>query len=180
MCQVLAAEIPTDDGNPLPLNYYFGENTTLVNETTEYGDDLKKLSAGSGEYDYGNNQSEEQKPFNLPVQYDMQETLVKHEFITESSSKTVNPQGMDYLLDEPYIDAPENFKFGDGAFLETNDLANPIDPDTADFDMLEEYLTFFDANGDSTFDLLPEEPGRDVVSGESSDTKKVKLIYTSL
>lgn len=168
--QVLAAEIP-EDFAPLPLNYYFGENTHVVDETTESGDDSQKLSAGSGEYDYGNNQLEEQKPFHLPVQYDMQETPVKHEFIAESS-KTANPQGMDYLLDEPYIDAAENFQFGDGAFLETNDLANPIDSDTAGFDMLEEYLTFFDANVDSALHLLPEEGGCDIASGESSDTKK--------
>nr|QTJ02281.1 ANAC type transcription factor [Catharanthus roseus] len=168
--QILAADIQTDNVSFTP-NCYTGEDAAFVEEATESIGDSQKLSVGAGEYDNGNNQSDDQNAYHLPVQYDMYQKAVKHEYIGESS-KTADPQGVDYLLEEPFVDASDNLQFGDGGFLETNDLSNPIDADAAGFDMLEEYLTFLDADGDIAFDPLIMEGGQNNISGESSAAEK--------
>ncbi|XP_059307593.1 NAC domain-containing protein 53-like isoform X4 [Lycium ferocissimum] len=72
---------------------------------------------------------------------------VIHEYIGESS-KNVNSEDGDYLLNQPIVNVTDGLQYNDEAFLEANDLSNPIEVDSSGFDMLEEYLTYFDANDD--------------------------------
>ncbi|KAA8539238.1 hypothetical protein F0562_025930 [Nyssa sinensis] len=133
---------------PLPLNFYFEDNSNYVEESMNFNDDAQKHLVGMGENQYGLEQPDGQQLFDFPSQYDVVARTVKHEYIGEPSN-TVNPEDADYLLDEPFLDATENTPF-DGAFLETNDLSKPIEADPSGFDLLEEYLTFFDADDDTS------------------------------
>ncbi|KAK2969057.1 hypothetical protein RJ640_021096, partial [Escallonia rubra] len=132
--QILGAGIPLESipsGNaPLPLNFSYGDSSSNVEDSTEN-------SHGAG-------QPDGEELYSLPVQYDMDTKLIKHEYAGQSSND-VNPADVDFLLDEPFVDASENLPYDDGAFLETNDLQNPVEADPSSFNMLEEYLTYFDA-----------------------------------
>ncbi|KAG8390565.1 hypothetical protein BUALT_Bualt01G0096700 [Buddleja alternifolia] len=74
----------------------------------------------------------------------------KHEHVGESSNSG-NSDYLNYLLDEPFMDSSDNLQFGDEGFIEANDLSNPVETNNSAIDMLEEYLSFFDANDDEYF-----------------------------
>ncbi|KAL2454607.1 NAC domain-containing protein 53 [Abeliophyllum distichum] len=139
--QILGTGI-ISDGAPLPLNFYSVEDGSNGKESTTVH--AQKLLLGVPEDQCGPEQSDYQRLYDMPDSYDIDGKPVKHEYIGESS-KTGNSEEVDYLLDEPWLDTFDNIQSGDGGFIETNDLSNPIGDDTSTFDMLEEYLTFFDA-----------------------------------
>ncbi|KAJ6325517.1 hypothetical protein OIU76_012572 [Salix suchowensis] len=90
----------------------------------------------------------------LPGQYDVDTD--KKEHIAEPIN-SVNAVGANYLFDESYLDALDDLPQSEGFFLEANDLSKPVDPETvaasSGFDMLEDYLNFFDAvNENMSFD----------------------------
>lgn len=92
-------------------------------------------------------QPDEIKPADLAVQQNFDADQVNHEYIGESS-KNMNSEEGDYLLNEPIVNGIDDLQFNDEAFLEANDLSNPVEVDSSNFNMLEEYLTYFDANDD--------------------------------
>lgn len=65
----------------------------------------------------------------------------------------INGNLVDYLLDEQYVDATENLPLGEALFLEADDLSNTIDACPADFDMVDEYLNYFDADDDNDHNM---------------------------
>ncbi|XP_009771991.1 NAC domain-containing protein 78 isoform X1 [Nicotiana tabacum] len=132
--QILGTET-TLNSAPLPLDYCYGENGSSE-ETNNSSDAQNWLQ-----------QPDELKPIDLAVQQNVDVDPVMHEYIGESS-KNVNSEDVDYLLHEPTVNATDDLQFKEEAFLEANDLSNPIEVDSSGFDMLEEYLTFFDANDD--------------------------------
>ncbi|KAM5550818.1 hypothetical protein ABKV19_027260 [Rosa sericea] len=163
------------ESGPRPLNFYHGETSNYIEQSGDLVEDAAKTAVGAGEtLEY----CEEQKYFDLPEQYEMEAKPVKVEYLTseyhdnqkffnlpeyyETETKEVkdeyvepshnlNPVDVSYSLNDPYLNATENPPFGDGQFLETNDLsipANPVEPNSAGFDMLDEYLTYFDADDD--------------------------------
>lgn len=142
------------ENTALPVNYYHGETSNYVEHSGNFsGDDQKPLI---GETHYGSHMPDDQKLFNLPGQYEIDAKSVRHEYIAESRNN-LNAVEDNYLLEEPFLDATDNLPFSEGFFLEANDLSNPVEPDsTGDstaFDMVDEYLNFFDANDDNlTFD----------------------------
>lgn len=83
----------------------------------------------------------------LPASCDNEQ--VKQE-CTGESSKSGNFEDFDFLLDEPFLEVPDSLQLGGEGFIEANDFSNPGGNDTTAIDMLEEYLTFFDANDDSS------------------------------
>ncbi|KAF5948033.1 hypothetical protein HYC85_013990 [Camellia sinensis] len=133
--QILDADIPLEHV-PLPLSFNYEDNSMSCSEAG---------GLRMGESYCVPEQPDGQKLFDLPVQKDMDAESVKHENIGEASY-SVNAVDEDYLLDEPFFDATGNTLFDDGAFLETNDLSNPIEADPSGFDMVEEYLKYFDAD----------------------------------
>ncbi|KAG5574788.1 hypothetical protein H5410_054922 [Solanum commersonii] len=122
-------------GASLPLDYSYGENGS-TEETNNSSDAQNWLQ-----------QPDEVKPIDLAVQQNFNAEQVNHEYIGESS-KNMNSVDGDYLLNEPIVNGTDDLQFNDEAFLEANDLSNPVQVDNSGFDMFEEYLTYFDANDD--------------------------------
>ncbi|XP_027104902.2 NAC domain-containing protein 78-like [Coffea arabica] len=177
---VASVEENTDSSNDpqkllvsnLPLEFYSGENVRGGEETTGSNNDSQNHLVGAGEYNCVPEQSDDQNSYNLPVHYDLHQKAVKREYIGEPSN-ALDAENVNYLLDEPYMDALDNLQFDDGAFLETNDLSNPIAADASAFGMLEEYLNFYDADGEIPPYMnhdLPEMMGinETLVSGQAS------------
>ncbi|XP_038886500.1 NAC domain-containing protein 78-like isoform X2 [Benincasa hispida] len=119
--------------------------------------------------------------FQLPEQYGMGGNSEKDGCFAESSgnfaesSDNFKHEDIDYLLDEPYPSILDDFALNEELFLEANDLSNPVESDPTGVDVLEEYLTFFDAddNLQLAFDpsdiLGSEEP----ISGQATLEEKV-------
>ncbi|XP_051116622.1 NAC domain-containing protein 53-like [Andrographis paniculata] len=69
-------------------------------------------------------------------------------------SKTGDLDDIDFFLDETFLDSSDIFQYTGEGFIEANDLSKPVEADpTASNDMLDEYLTFFDSNDDSSLYL---------------------------
>ncbi|KAI8030987.1 NAC domain-containing protein 78 [Camellia lanceoleosa] len=167
--QILDAEIPAEDVPP-PLSFYYGDDGNQVQELVDFVDDAQKLLVATDESYCVPGQPDGQKLFDLPAQTNMDTKPVRHEYIGEPSN-AVNSVDVDYLLDEPFMDAIVNTPFDEGLFLETNDLSNPIEADPSSFGMLEDYLTYLDADGDNSqfmaFDSLKMMGSEDLVSGQA-------------
>lgn len=134
--------IATGDGNDYvggPLNLTDSAQEACVVNDTNYVQEQPKNGA----------------MYSLPVQYGMDEKSVKDEFLGEPStngvpSNNANPANVDHMPDLSFVDAIDKLPSGDGAFIETNDLQQPFDlDDPSTFDMLDEYLPFFDAIDDN-------------------------------
>lgn len=138
---------------PLPLNLAYGDGNHYVEESTNLIGDAQELLVGMDQNNHVQEQPADRTLINLPVPYDKYEKSFKHENIGELSytgeSSKENPVDEDYLLDESFLDAMNNPLFGDGAFIETNDFKQPVEADPSTFDMLDEYLQFFDATDDN-------------------------------
>ncbi|GMP22513.1 hypothetical protein CsSME_00000502 [Camellia sinensis var. sinensis] len=172
--QILDAEIPAEDVPP-PLSFYYGDDGNQVQEPVDFVDDAQKLLVATDESYCVSGQPDDQKLFDLPAQTNMDTKPVRHEYIGEPSN-AVNSVDVDYLLDEPFMDAIGNTPFDEGLFLETNDLSNPIEADPSSFGMLEDYLTYFDADGGNSqfmaFDSSKMTGSVDLVSGQASLAQK--------
>ncbi|KZV51475.1 NAC domain-containing protein 78-like [Dorcoceras hygrometricum] len=95
---------------------------------------------------------------------------VKHGYILVNHANLEIPRIQIFLLDELFLDSSEYFPFGEGGFIESSYLLNPVEASKADIDMLEEYLTFFDARDDNSqyFAYDPSIiPSEDLVSAQS-------------
>ncbi|GFQ03657.1 NAC domain-containing protein 78 [Phtheirospermum japonicum] len=140
--------------NAVPIPQY--ADGSYVEETTESFDSNLNLSAHAG-YQCCE-----------PKQYD-----------DNNTSFPGNSEVVDYLLDEPFLESLGNLQDGDA-----NDFSNPTVTDTTAVDMLEEYLTFFDASDDPSLyfaqdpammfgseDLVSDQvflPQKDMVEGTRS------------
>ncbi|XP_050387030.1 NAC domain-containing protein 78-like [Argentina anserina] len=159
-----------------PLNFYHGETSNYIGQSGDFVEDAAVTAAGTGEtVEYHEDQKyfdlpehyevdaklvkvefltseyeDNQNFFNLPEYYEMENTAVKDESSIEPRHN-MNPIDVSYSLNDPYLNTTENPPIGDGQFLETNDLSNPaipVEPNSAGFDMLDEYLMYFDADDD--------------------------------
>ncbi|XP_058204858.1 NAC domain-containing protein 78-like isoform X2 [Rhododendron vialii] len=142
--QILGADISSEDV-PLPLSFYYEDSSSHFQEPLVSDNDNQKLLVDVGENYSAPEQPDGQNLFDLPVQNDMYMNPVRHEYIGEPSH-SVNSEDADYLLDDPFLDATDNPPFDEGAFLEANDLSNSIKVESSGFDILEDYLTFFDSD----------------------------------
>ncbi|KAG5533123.1 hypothetical protein RHGRI_027373 [Rhododendron griersonianum] len=147
--QILGTDIPS--GNvPVPFNFYYGDSSTNVPDPLHFIDDAQKLLLSMGESYYAPDQPEDKKLLDFPVQNYVDAIPVKQEYVGELSN-SVNAVDPDYLLDEPFFDVTNN-QLDKGEYLETGDLSNTILGDPSYLDMVEEYLTFYDAeNGNSQY-----------------------------
>ncbi|XP_044508922.1 NAC domain-containing protein 78-like isoform X2 [Mangifera indica] len=152
-----------------PSNFYYGNSSNHVEHSENLSDFDQKPITVLGETLVPQLQVE-QNLGDLPEQYEINTRAVENEYIIESNNN-VDPGDVNYLLDEPYLDATDNPPFNDGLFLETNDLLNNIKADSGGFDMVDEYLNFFDANGDNseylTFDASEIMEGGNEVSDQT-------------
>ncbi|KAJ8528503.1 hypothetical protein K7X08_022195 [Anisodus acutangulus] len=133
--QILGAQTPVDSA-AIHMNCSDGKNCTNSEEANDCYEDAQKWLQ----------QPIEQKSLDPAVQH-IADNPVMHDCVGQSS-KNVNYEYVDYLLNGPRNDASDDLQFKDGAFLEANDLSNPIEADNPGFDMLEDYIAYFDANDD--------------------------------
>lgn len=154
--QILSADISSEDV-PLPLSFYYEDSSSHFQEQLVFDNDNQKLLVDVGENYSAPEQPDVQNLFDLPVHNDMYTNTVRHEYIGEPSH-SVNSEDADYLLDDPFLDATDNPPFDEGAFLEANDLSNSGKVESSGFDILEDYLTFFDSdeNENLVSDLVNE------------------------
>ncbi|XP_058182013.1 NAC domain-containing protein 53-like isoform X1 [Rhododendron vialii] len=170
--QILGTDIPS--GNvPVPF-FYYGDSSTNVPDPLDFIDDAQKLLLSMGESYYAPDQPEDKKLLDFPGQNYVDAVPVKQEYVGESSNganavdpdylNAVDPDYLnamdpdylnavdpDFLLDEPFFDVTNN-QLDKGEYLETGDLSNTILGDPSYLDMVEEYLTFYDAeNGNSQY-----------------------------
>ncbi|KAL2533899.1 NAC domain-containing protein 78 [Abeliophyllum distichum] len=168
--QILGTDIPSDTA-PLPLNTYSADNASYDEETTDSISDTQQLVVDIDEHESETEKCEDQNLYDLPASYDTVVKPVRHEYMVELSEPR-NFEDVDYLLDEPFPipDASDNVQYGDGGLVESNDLSNPGAVDTSTFDVLEEYLTFFDANEDNSqylsYDLSKMMGSEDLISDQ--------------
>ncbi|XP_048232189.1 NAC domain-containing protein 78 [Ricinus communis] len=164
------------DNAALPVNFYHGETSNYVEQSGNSSGDDKKPVIDRGGAQYCSDLPDDKVLFSFPEQYEIDAKSVRHEYIAESSNN-VDATDDNYLLDEPFLDATDNPPFNEGLFLEANDLSNPVEPETAGdstiFEMVDEYLNFFDANDDNlTFDPSEILGSENIVSDGASLSEK--------
>ena len=139
-----------------PFNMYYGESSSYPQpehsqETTE---EQKPLVNIGGICEPGDDQI-----MNVPEQYAVDGKTVKDE-LEMVAKQDESPSNVDH--DNAFDDLDlESFDFpdiGDGSFLETNDLLNPIEANFDVEDMLDEYLNFCDADDDISKFISFESP----------------------
>ncbi|KAL8516930.1 hypothetical protein ACS0TY_015252 [Phlomoides rotata] len=82
--------------------------------------------------------------------YDMDADTVPVMLENTGECRSGNSDDFDFFLDEAFLDSLDNnLPNSDDGFIEANDLSTPSE-NTASFDMLDEYLMYFDANDDSS------------------------------
>ncbi|KAF7820196.1 NAC domain-containing protein 78-like [Senna tora] len=126
----------------LPVNFCHGESSSYPVHSQELTEDQKPLVSTVGSF-----KPQEDQFLNTPEQCAMDRETVKDEYNGEQSDDG-NPLNIDHVFDELYLDAIDYSQVDDGSFLETNDLAIPIAADPDGTNMLDEYLTYLDANDD--------------------------------
>ncbi|KAG6573857.1 NAC domain-containing protein 78, partial [Cucurbita argyrosperma subsp. argyrosperma] len=136
---------------PPPFDFYYGESSNSMEQSDNFIEDDRKPAVGICET---SELPDGQKFFVLPDECRLRDRLVKHEYLAESSNAAadeIDASDVDghYVLDKPFFSTSDNPSFSDELLLESNELSNPTDSDPAAFDVLEEYLTFFDADGDN-------------------------------
>ncbi|KAL1817400.1 NAC domain-containing protein 53 isoform X2 [Daucus carota subsp. sativus] len=151
--QILNA-VDSSNVAPVPANSCPWNGNDCVNELINFTDNAQEACVVDD-----NNFIQEQPDtgaiYNLPVPYNTDGMPVKHEYLGEPSnnggqpSNTANPVNVDHIPDLSFVDATDTLQSSDGAFIETYDLQQPFDWDDSSFDMLNEYLQFFDATDDN-------------------------------
>ncbi|KAL8551647.1 hypothetical protein ACS0TY_000649 [Phlomoides rotata] len=145
--QILRSDVRSDDST-VPSNVHPADGS-FAEETVESDNETSKLipDAGDQYFDFEPEQHADNL-YDLPAPCDTDIRAVKHEYIGESS-KSASFDELDFLLDEPVMDSFNDLPYGNGGFIEANDLSNPVETNSSTFGMLEDYL-YFDANDNST------------------------------
>lgn len=175
--QDLEISIPFEN-TPPSLNFYYGDTSNHVENYGEFIEDYQKPIIGFGET---SELRHDQELVHIPEQYGMDTKLVKDEYFVEPSNG-MDSAKLNYSVDEPYLNATDNHPLGDGLYLESNDLSNPVEADPAGFDMLDEYLTFFNTDDDNLqymcFDPSEIMGTENPVSDQPPLTQKVKVLLS--
>ncbi|XP_043701220.1 NAC domain-containing protein 53-like [Telopea speciosissima] len=135
---------------PLPLNFYYGDSCNNLEQAEGFPVDDQKVFIGRAGQDDLPEPPEDQKFLDLPEQYQMDLPPLEDEYCVELND-FLNPVDGDYITDNPVNDemkssnASDNCPVDDGSFLEIKDLQNPAEAVPSGLEMLDEYLTYFDA-----------------------------------
>ncbi|XP_030440262.1 NAC domain-containing protein 78-like [Syzygium oleosum] len=136
---------------PVPLNFHHGETSQGTEHSNDLTEDEQKPLIETNAVQAGSQQQDEQF-FVLPEQYRREMKAIEKGYIDQSDDNA-NPVDANYFLNGPYLDGAEDHLPGDEFYLQTNDLANLLGEDAADF-AVDDYLTFFDADDEN---VLPYE-----------------------
>lgn len=128
----------------LPLNFYHGECSSYPEHSEEFTEEQKPVVGTVGTFEPLNDQF-----LNMPEQYAWDSKPVT-DGINGEASHNEDPLNYSYAVNELYLDTSDNHLVGDGSYLETNDLVNPVEANYVEPDAAypEEYLTYFDADED--------------------------------
>lgn len=145
----ILAEHDTLEIGPLPPIFYHGETSNYVEHPGDFAEGDMKPMVGMENSGLGY----EQAFYELPEQYEMDAKPVKDEYCVQPG-ENANPVDVDYEFGDQFLDAIDTLPFGEGLFLETNDLSNPVEAaGLTDFDMLDvldEDLDYFDVENDNS------------------------------
>lgn len=142
--QILGADTDTPSDGAMA---HVKNGDDYFDDTAEHVEDFQNIIVNDVEHPCGSQNSDEQRSYDQPIHDLDPRSAVKHEYMGESSNDTTS-ENLDSILNEPLVGATGQFQFNDGTFLETNDLSNPVEADNSGFEMLEEYLHFWDATND--------------------------------
>nr|WLO57464.1 NAC transcription factor 5 [Rheum palmatum] len=160
--QNFSVELPVENPNPL-LNSYQGDGSSFVEDLAE--NELESLPLVN-EDQLGLETYDDQKFFNLPVQHELE--AVKNEYAAPPAN-VMSHVPSNNLPGEMCLDNVNLASSDEGFYLETNDLSEPIEAKSSGLQLLDEYLTYFDAENDITQYLTFDEPESLVANDNSSD-----------
>lgn len=173
-CQVVTVAV-APGGAALPVNFCYGSTTNDKQHMEEANEHFQTLPEDVDKSQCEEKQSDENKFFILPKDYEMDVKPVKKEFATQP---TDDMNFGDYARDTegPFLDAVNNPLARDDMYL--NDDSYPIEyPDGFN---VEDYLTFFDTDEDN---LMTHDSSHlimrndDSVSGDPLPSLKVSLAF---
>ncbi|KAL9258453.1 NAC domain-containing protein [Drosera capensis] len=136
---------------------------TYVEDFGQITGDEEKPLTGMSQNPLGQEYLDDQNFSDVPLQLQGDVNVIKYEYALQEGSEAVNPAPANSWINEPVHvagteasfghdqtgrDTAFNASTGDGLFLEANDLSEPVHSNPSDFELLEEYLTFFDAEDD--------------------------------
>lgn len=171
----ILAEHDTLEVAPLPPNFFHGETSNYVEHPADFAEGDMKPMVGMENSGLGN----EQAFYELPEQYEMNAKSVKDEYCVQPG-ENANPVGVDYEFGDQFLDAIDTPPFVEGLFLETNDLSYPVEGGPTDFDMVDEYLNYFDVENDNSqflaFDSSQIMGVENTLTHEELPSQKVQIV----
>ncbi|KAL9251945.1 NAC domain-containing protein [Drosera capensis] len=137
--QGLDAKSLTNANSPPDFTFYEDGGQNLFSDTGK-----QKPMFGTLENPLSLEFPDDQGFFDLPLEGDM--VSVKNDSLSEQDNIYYSAPAV-ATLDQQSQDPGSNAPFDDGLFLEGN-LSTPVDPTLSDLDLLDQYLTYFDAEDD--------------------------------
>ncbi|KAF5742589.1 NAC domain-containing protein 78 [Tripterygium wilfordii] len=129
-----------------PPDFYYEDTSNNFDHLRGFSEDDQKPMIGNGGLQYGQVTGVGNLP---PEQYEIDAKPVKDEYFAAESSNNGIPNDVNYLVSESYMDATDHPSLVDGFYLEANDLSHSVEADDGGFEMVDEYLNFFDAENDN-------------------------------
>lgn len=159
---------------PLPFNYCEDDGSYVF-------DDDQKPFLGTRET-YESNLVDGESCFDvldIPKSFEGDGKLVKEGQFVESGE---NVFGDSFLIDTPFVPANELPVLDDGLFIENDDLLNQMESNPSSFDMLDEYLKYFESADNNSQYSLPDnatltDPASQVVADDLLPTSKVIFCF---
>ena len=96
----------------LPLNFYYGDCNKYVEDSKEFNENEQKPFISMEKNHCGLGLLNDHKISDLSEQHEVDPKSAEDEHYVEQSND-VNSMEVDYLLDEPYLDAYDNLAFDD-------------------------------------------------------------------
>ncbi|KAL8533196.1 hypothetical protein ACS0TY_009443 [Phlomoides rotata] len=153
--QVVASDVPSNTV-PLPLTFQYAD-ASHVEETTASFSGPEKPLVSAGVQRCETNMCDDKNITNMAAaSYDMGADAVPVMLENTGECRSGNSDDFDFFLDEAFLDSLDNnLPNSDEGFIEASDISTPSE-NTASFDMLDEYLMYFDANDDSSLYLASD------------------------
>lgn len=170
--QDLEISFPSENTH-CPLNFYYGETSNYDDRCGNFIEvDQKPIIIRSETFELHH----DQKMADIPEQYEMDIKPINDDYFVELNN-SMNPLEVDYSLNKPYLDDADNPLLGDGLFLESDDLFEPVESDPSGFDILDEYLTYLNSDDDIVFDPSEIVETEKLVSDQAPLTQKVNSYF---
>lgn len=174
----MGSDVPSNTV-PLPVTFQYADGSHVEETSASFSGSEKPL-ASAGDQCCVSNTCDDKNIYNMAAAlYDTDANAVPIVLENVGECGSGSSDNLDFLLDDSFLDSLDKLPNVDEGFIEANDLSNPSETNTSAFDMLEEYLTFFDANDDNSL-YFANDPAMmfgsdDLFSGQSLHPQKVKM-----